>query len=161
MPFLIAGQVIHGYVAGPHLGRIGLDANRRLRAVHEPLGSRPAGYADPLADLGVGVIVELPSCERIAGERDVQDWLVVGIGLGECRRRRKVHREAARGLRDGRLHVGGGSVDALFQNELEREARVSLSALGGHQFQTVDLHELLAQAASRCCWPSCRGWLPG
>ena len=90
-------QVIDGDAAGPHGGGIGLDADRGLGAedVH---ATHTRQDADPLAHLGAPVIVELTRRDRIAGERDVQDRLVVGVGLGKGRRRRQVHREAARGL---------------------------------------------------------------
>ena len=45
------------------------------------------------------VVVELARRHRVAGQRDVQDRLVVGVRLGEGRRRRQVDRQAAGRLR--------------------------------------------------------------
>ena len=144
----IAGAVFHGghqivdrNSARPHLGGIDLDAHGGLRAEH--VHAAHAGQnADSLAHLRASVIVELAGRDRIAGERDVQNRLVVRIRLGIRGRRRQIRGKAAGGLRDGCLHVGGGRVDALVQRELQREAHVALRALRGHQLQSVDLHEL-------------------
>ena len=116
-------QVVHGDAPRPHRGRVRLDADRRLGAEHVHAADARQD-ADPLADLRRPVVVELARRDRVARQRDVQDRLVVGVGLGKRRRRGQVHGEAAGRLRDGRLHVGGRGVDALVQRELQRQADV-------------------------------------
>ena len=97
---------------------------------------------DALADLRAAIIIELTARHRVAGQRDVHDRLIVGIGFGKRRRRRQIHRQAAGRLGNRRLHIGRRRIDAFAQGELKRQAGVALSALGSDQFESIDLHEL-------------------
>ncbi len=134
-------QVVHRDAAGPHRRRIGLDPDGGLGAENiDPRHARKD--ADPLADLGAAIVVQLPRSDGIAGEGDIKDRLVVRIGLREGRRRGEIDRQAPGGLGDRRLHVGGGGIDALGQGELQRQAGLTLGALGSHELEPVDLHEL-------------------
>ena len=76
------GQIFQRDVADRHRRGIGLDAHRRLRAVDRNL-AHARQNADALADLRVGVVVELAVRHRVADQRDVHDRLVVRVRLGE------------------------------------------------------------------------------
>ncbi len=141
---MAVGQIFKRDVANRHRRRIGLDAHRRLRAVHRNLAD--AGQnADALADLRVGVVVELAFGGRVADQRDIHDRLIVRVRLGKRRRAGQIDGKLSLRARDCRLHVGGGSVQALREIELQHEAGVSLTVVGGHQFQARNLHELALQ----------------
>ena len=92
--------------------------------------------ADTLADLGIGIIVELALGNRVADQRDIHDRLIVRIRFGECGRAWQIDGELSLGAGDGGLHIGGSAVEALRKIELQDEAGVSLPVVGGHQFQT-------------------------
>ena len=114
-------QIVDRNAARPHCRWIGLDANRRLGS--EDIHLRNARQdAEALAHLRAGVVVELSRRDRIAGQRDVHDRLIVGIALGIGRWRGQVGRQTADGLRDRGLHVGRSGIDVLVERELEREA---------------------------------------
>src|SRR5262249_19226185 len=87
-------QIIDGYAASPHGGRIGLDPDRRFRAEYANT-AHAAQNADPLAHLRAGIVVELSRGHRVADQRNVHDRLVIGVSLGKRRRRRQVDRQTA------------------------------------------------------------------
>ena len=110
-------QVVDRDAARPHRPRIRLDANGRLGA-EDGDAAHARQDADALADLDVRVVVELAGGDRVARQRDVHDRLIVRVRLGQGRWRRQVDRQAAGGLRNRGLDVGGGGVDALVEREL-------------------------------------------
>ncbi len=85
------GEIVDGDAPRPHRPGVRLDADRRLGAEHGH-AAHPRQDADALADLDVRIIVELTHGDGIAGQRDIHDRLIVGIGLGVCRWRRQIHR---------------------------------------------------------------------
>ena len=136
-----ADQVVHREVAGGHRRGIGLDPQGGLGTVHRDLADSGQD-ADPLADLGAGVVVQLAFRRRVAGQGHVENRLIVGIRLAERGRGGQIDRQLSLGLRDRGLHVGGRGIQALGEGELQDEARASLTAARGHQLESRNLHEL-------------------
>ncbi len=134
-------QIVNRDSARPHSRRIRFDPNRRLRAID--IYPRHAGQdTEALAHLRACVVIELARRDGIAGQRDVHDRLIVRVAFRICRRRRKIGRQTADRLGDCRLYVGGRGINVFFESELKRESCDSLSALGSHHLEPVDLHEL-------------------
>ena len=89
------GEIVNRHSAHGQRRRVGLDSHRRLRAIHLHR-AHAADDADALADLRVGQIVQLPARHGVAGERDIEDRLIIGIGLGEGRRAGQIDGELSR-----------------------------------------------------------------
>ena len=136
------GQVVDRDAARRQRRRVGLDADGGLRAVDAHL-AHAGRMLMRWPTCVLAVVVELPVRHRVAGQRDVHDRLVVRVRLGERRRAGQVDREAAGRLRDRGLHVGRRGVDALVQDELERQARSAPGVLLlRDDLEPGDLHEL-------------------
>ena len=135
------GNVAHGEPERGELGWRDLDAHRGLRTEDIHLGDARQD-AQALGHLAARIIVKLPLRQRFAGHCEIDNRLVVRIGLRKNRRRRQVHRQAGSRLVDGRLHVGRRGIDALAQVKLQGESRAALRALRGHQREPGNLHEL-------------------
>ncbi len=138
------GQIFERDVADRHCRRVRLDPHGRLRAVHRNL-AHARQDAEPLADLRVGVVVQLSFGDCVADQHQVHDRLIVRVRLGERRRTGQIDRQLSRGPRDRRLHVRGSAVEALGKIELQDEVGVSLGVVGSHQLQPRNLHELALQ----------------
>jgi len=138
------GQIFQRDVADRHCRRISLNANGGLRSVHRNLAD--AGQdAEPLADLRIGVVVELAFGLRVADQHQVHDRLIVGVGLGERWRAGQIDGELSRGAGDGRLNISRGRVQTLGKIELQHEVGVALRIVRGHQLEAGNLHELALQ----------------
>ena len=138
------GQIVHGQTTGGKFRGVGLDADGRLRT--EYIDLRNAGHdADALGHLGRRVIVERAVRKRVAGQRNIDDRLVVGVELGEGRRSGKIQGQTPGGLVDRRLNIGGRHIHALAQRELQRERSIPLGARRCDQVQSGNLQKLFFQ----------------
>ena len=105
----LAAHVLERQALGDELGRIDLDADRRLLlAADEHLGDA-GDLADLLGELVVGVVVDLGQRQRVGGRREHQDRRVGRIDLAVGRRARQVLRQLAAGGVDRGLDVVGGA----------------------------------------------------
>ncbi len=77
-------QIVERDAPRPHGRGIGLDPNRRLGAEHVDAGDARQN-ADTLADLRAGDVIELAARDRVTGQGDIHNGLVVGIGFGKAR----------------------------------------------------------------------------
>ena len=77
-------EIVEGHVTREQRGRIGLDPNRGLNAINVDLGNARQNI-DPLLHLGRAVAIELAVGQSVTRQGDVDDRLIVRIGLGESR----------------------------------------------------------------------------
>ena len=136
-----ARQILQSDVADRHRGWIGFDPHSRLRPVNRDL-AHAGQNTKALADLRIGIVVELAFRDGVADQRNVLDRLVIRIRLGKCGSARQIDRKLCLGASDGRLHIGRRAVEALGEIKLKNKTGVALTIVRGHQFKTRDLHEL-------------------
>jgi hypothetical protein len=104
-----------------------------------------ADHRDALSDARFRVLVQRPGRHRRRRDDEVEHRLVGRVDLGEGRRRRHALGEQTRGLRDRRLHVHGGAVEAAIQVELERDLGGPERVDGRHRLEAGDHRELILE----------------
>ena len=125
-------QIVERDIANCQFRRIGLDEHRGFSAVDHH-AAHAFENADALANLRVGKVIHRALGRRIARQRDVHDRLIVGIGLGERGRGRKIDGQLALCLADGgSAHPWPRHQDLLLSSAriVQNKARHALAAFG-------------------------------
>ena len=141
----LAAHVLQRQALGDELGRIDLDADRRLLlAADDDLGDA-GDLADLLRELGIDGVADRGQRQRVRCRRQQQDRRVRRVDLAVGRRRGQVFRQLAAGGVDRGLHVVGGAVDVAVEIELDGDRGGAEIARRGHLRDAGNLRELPLQ----------------
>ena len=146
---LIDGQVRDGgakrfeiKVLGGELGRIDLDADRRILLAPDCHEADARDLREPLRHDRIGVVADRHDRQHFRGERDQEDRRVGRIGLAIGRGAQERGRQLPlRGV-DRRLHILGRRIDGAAAVELQRDLGESRAAARSHLAQAGNLAEL-------------------
>ncbi len=124
------------------LGRVYLDAHRRLLAAADAHQADSAELGDFWSQAGVDQILNLRQGHGFRGDAQGQDRRVGRVGFAVDRGRGQVGgQEALRGV-DGRLHFFFGDVDVEGEIELQHHHRGRAGAGGGHLAKALHFAKL-------------------
>ena len=117
----LGADVLERQALRHQLGRIDLDAHRRLLLAADRDLRDAGNLADLLRELGIDGVADGGQRQRVGGRRQQQDRRVRRIDLAIGRRRGQVLRQLAAGGVDRGLHVIGRAVDVSVEVELDRD----------------------------------------
>src|ERR1700741_2064726 len=100
------GHVGHSEPERRKLIYLDLNPDRRPGPINLNL-TNSVDDRDLLTKIGITVIKQIAFAHRVTDQGDVEDWLIVRVGLGERRRLRQVRRQEALRTRYSGLDVCG------------------------------------------------------
>ena len=118
LALIAAGNIVQGQIPRGQRSRICLDPNRAFNAINVHLRNARQNV-EALLDLGGGVFIKIAVGQRVTGQRDISDRLIVRIGLEERRRTRQIARAVGRWHAGWRIARRSRRLDRFRKIELE------------------------------------------